>query len=520
MPIAERQDLANILFGELGGETRNFDASQFFKVATESDNAIFQRASNAANGAKFLALWNGDASVLTGDHSQSAVDMALVNMLAFYSSDPKQIERLWLSSPQGQRHKTQERADYREWTIFRAFDRKLYLVDHSFAVNGQPLFTQAALPPEPQIIDVASWQGREPSPPQFVVTGWLPAGQVIYLTGKGASGKSLLGQQLCSCVALQHRFLGQPTIRGVTLYITCEDDTNELHRRQFAICGALGVTAAALARQMGVVSLVGMTGTELATFAHNHQLSPTPAFEWLKRTIHLMGAALVVLDNVAHFFSGDENNRHEVAAFVGLLNSLALETGAAIVLIGHPNKSGADYSGSTAWENQVRTRLYLEIPSPDGKIADYDARILTRAKANQARAGDHIAFRWQNHAFVSESELSSDVCAAIAANIRASAENAAFFNCLEAATKQRRSVSHHKGTNYAPAVFAKMPEVGPYNRIDMERALERLFHTGEIAADQFLWNDNYRKPKHGLKATQTCGDHGAATTCGEPLHPP
>src|SRR3546814_19737218 len=63
--------------------------------------------------------------------------------------------------------------------------------------------------------------------------------QATYLTGPGSAGKSLLGQQLATCHALGRPFLGVDTRGGPALYITCEDDKDELHRRQAAICRAL-----------------------------------------------------------------------------------------------------------------------------------------------------------------------------------------------------------------------------------------------------------------------------------------
>lgn len=53
-----------------------------------------------------------------------------------------------------------------------------------------------------------------------------------------------------------------------------------------------------------------------------------------------LGSQLVVLDNVAHFFGGNENIRSEVVAFVHLLNRLALIIDGSVLLVGHPNKAG------------------------------------------------------------------------------------------------------------------------------------------------------------------------------------
>lgn len=516
--IAERQELAETLFAQMGGAKADAAGIQPDREAPADDAAIVgELCSDPARAANY----NGDLTSVAGDCSRA--DLNLCNALARISGNRAQVERIWLASPLGQRHKTQSRRDYRQRTIEAAFNElPLAPVNHGFTVNGHQFFTPADAPAkEPEIIDAGSWHGQLPPNRSHMVAGWIAAGQVTFLTGKGAAGKSLLCQQLATATALGVPFLGQHAVRGFALYVTCEDDAGELHRRQVALCTALRASLKDLSGCLGIVSLAGMIGNEMAVFDRAGTMQLAPAFHWLKRTIKAKGARLVVLDNVAHLFAGDENNRHHVAAFVNLLNGLAADTGAAIILIGHPNKSGNGYSGSTAWENQVRTRLFMAVPeNPDGTIPDLDARTLTRAKANYGRAGDFLKFRWHQGAFVTEDELPGDLNAAIAANSKANQENQTFLKCLAAMTAQLRATSHMKGTNYAPALFARMPEANGMSRLAFERAMERLFHTGQIQAGQFLWNDGYRKPKHGLKAAEICGDPPAATPCGDLRRPP
>jgi len=94
---------------------------------TLDDAAIIERMRTAKNGEKAMRLANGDAGALDGsDRSGSAVDMALVNVIAFHTKCVPQIERIWLDSPHGQtpaRRKKLARVDYRMRTIRQAFDR-------------------------------------------------------------------------------------------------------------------------------------------------------------------------------------------------------------------------------------------------------------------------------------------------------------------------------------------------------------------------------------------------------------
>ena len=88
---------------------------------------------SAANGAKARKLWAGDTSAYNND--VSSADMALCCLLAFYSGKKADvIERLWLSSPAGQREKTQRRKDYRNRTIAAAvaYTDEVFVSDRSY----------------------------------------------------------------------------------------------------------------------------------------------------------------------------------------------------------------------------------------------------------------------------------------------------------------------------------------------------------------------------------------------------
>lgn len=87
-----------------------------------SDQEVIRLAFESKNGAKVQKLYNGDISDYNGDASSG--DMALCSHLSFFSGNPEQTERLWLSSPLGQREKTQKRQDYRQRTVNNVFAGK------------------------------------------------------------------------------------------------------------------------------------------------------------------------------------------------------------------------------------------------------------------------------------------------------------------------------------------------------------------------------------------------------------
>lgn len=359
-----------------------------------------------------------------------------------------------------------------------------------------------------EMIDPSIWEGIEPQPQQWILDGAMPRLQATLLTGSGSSGKSLFGQQLATCVSIGAPLLGIDTVEAKALYLTCEDDLDALQLRQRGICKALGVPERDLSGRLYLASLVGEIGNELALFDTAGRISASPLFASLRNLAIDNGIGLIVLDNTAHLFAGNENDRHHVAGFVGLLNKLAAEIGGAVLLIGHPNKSGAEFSGSTAWTNQVRSRLFMEAPiDENGNVLDPDARTLRRAKSNYARNGETVEFRWHDWAFVRPDDLPVDQRAEIAANVKASTENIAFMRCLAAATERRQAVSDHSGTNLYSTIFPRMKEARGVKKAGFEAAFQRLLGLGEIELDKKLWQRENRAWKCGIKAAEKRTDH-------------
>lgn len=85
------------------------------------NETILQKMFSSKNGAKVRALYDGDVSFYNGD--ESSADMALLIHLAFWTQkNAAQMASLWLSSPLGQRKKTQQRKDYRDRSIAAAIE--------------------------------------------------------------------------------------------------------------------------------------------------------------------------------------------------------------------------------------------------------------------------------------------------------------------------------------------------------------------------------------------------------------
>lgn len=342
------------------------------------------------------------------------------------------------------------------------------------------------------VADLGAWATIQPTPKAFIMAGFVPARELTLATGAGGANKSTFGQQLATCCAAGVPMLGIDVMQGPALYITAEDDDDRLHWMQTHICRALAVDMASMAGKLHLVSLRGRLGNELATFDAEGKLRPAPSFQLLKATIEQTGSSLVVLDNAAHLFAGNENDRQQVTAFVNLLYSLCRDLGVTIILVAHSNKAGDSYSGSTAWLNAVRSQIVLQ--RPEGAI-DPDERLLTLGKANYARQGEELRFRWHEFALRLDRELPDDTRAQLADAAASAGANAAFLECLRARAAQGegRGVGPNTGPNYAPSQFEGMPEAKGFTRMALKAAMDRLFHLGRIETYQF---ENKGKGRH------------------------
>jgi putative DNA primase/helicase len=108
-----------------------------------SDTEIVAKARRARNGADFAGLYDrGDLAGYDGDDSRA--DAALCALVAFYTRDPAQIERIVGGSALGRRAKWRARADYRRRTI----DGALALVQDSYRPHGDPAHIPKSAAPD------------------------------------------------------------------------------------------------------------------------------------------------------------------------------------------------------------------------------------------------------------------------------------------------------------------------------------------------------------------------------------
>ncbi len=258
------------------------------------------------------------------------------------------------------------------------------------------------------VIKPTKWQDQPIPERRWLVKNILAHGSITLLTGDGGLGKSLLMQQLMTGLALggQHWVgIELPPDPIVSLGIFCEDTEDDLWRNQFAINRAYDAEM----HHMEAVNLVPRVGQDnvLAFFGRDDQAAPTAFYEQVTHKIRETGAQLVVVDTAADTFGGNENYRSQVRSFINLLRRWAMEMDGGVIITAHPSNfglsQGTGISGSTAWNNSVRSRIYLTKPKDDvddfGEQEDTNERILKLMKNNYGPSGDQIRLRWEHGIF-------------------------------------------------------------------------------------------------------------------------
>lgn len=350
--------------------------------------------------------------------------------------------------------------DFRNQTASRA-DRK-----GQKARRGSKFLTASALEGVP--IPERHW----------LVQDLIPSGTVTLLYGDGGTGKSLIALQLAAASALGRPWIGRSVSAGTAVFISAEDDQDELHRRLASVTASEEVSFADLDR-LTIRSLAGEDALLAGLDTRTGILWPTDLFAEIDAFVAEVRPVVLVLDTLADLFPGNENDRTQARQFIGFLKGLAIRHECAVVLLAHPSmsglQSGSGTSGSTGWSNSVRSRLYLSRVLHGEEEPNPDARTLTNKKANYGPTGEEIELTWRDGVFVPNAPD-----AGLDRMAKRHKADRVFLKLLRIFTEQGRQVNSGGGQTYAPSVFADHPEAEGVTRAALRDAMERLLHSGRV----------------------------------------
>lgn len=241
---------------------------------------------------------------------------------------------------------------------------------------------------------------REPPRREWMVEGAFPLGSCCMLSGDGGVGKSLICQQLCTAAALGLDWLGLRTTHCNTLHFMCEDDQDEALRREAAIFRHYDRSYADTEGGLHLMPRVGRDNVLAELDRKTWRMIPTKLREQIGQYCRQHAIRLVVIDTATMCFNGNQNDERHVVDFVNSLRRLAIAIQGCVILTKHPSLSGrangSGESGSTSWNNAVRSRLYLR-DTPDGTV-------LQGMKSNYGRKLDKIRLRYEAGVFMRDEQ--------------------------------------------------------------------------------------------------------------------
>lgn len=318
------------------------------------------------------------------------------------------------------------------------------------------------------------------APPEqdWLVHQMIPGSNVTLLYGDGGTGKSLLALQLAAAVAGGGlMWLNRCPKPGRALYLSAEDERAELHRRLARIARQQGLPLEAFAN-LTVASLAGDDAL-LAAVNRDGTLTASALYREIESKVSANRPGLVVLDTLADLFPGNENDRAQVRQFVRLARNIALTYKCAIVVLAHPSLSGLangrGTSGSTAWNNSVRSRLnFVRVPD------DPDARKLMVEKSNYGPTGGEIEVSWKDGVFIAQS---------VAAGLGENKADAIVLGLVADLAAQGTTYTRDR----APRKMEGMPGAEGLKGPAIKKAIDRLFNAGRLTNKDVRENGKDRK---------------------------
>ena len=260
-------------------------------------------------------------------------------------------------------------------------------------VLAELLESAQSFKPEPLLtpVDVAGVLTHPSPPPRFVWNGYCPRGVVTLLGAHGGTGKSTIALMLAAAVATGRELFGIATDAAPVVFASFEDGAHIVRHRLAHICQCWGLEPAELA---GLHIVDGTANPELFACEGRGPGDVTPAYAELLALVKQTGAGLVIVDNASDAYGGDEIQRRQVRAFMRALAVIAREGDAAVLLLAHVDKGTSrrersdteGYSGSTAWHNSARSRIFMS--RDDGVLT------LAHQKNQFGRMREPLALQW------------------------------------------------------------------------------------------------------------------------------
>ena len=438
-------------------------------------NYWWSRVSAAADGARHDELENAAVALYAHPDFDPSVEQEMSGMAEASFIGPDDAEEIFT------RAKQQERANSHATEEPPADDRPPVESPDEFAVVPATIDVRPATIVPAALTTPSAWLQEAPPPIDWLAAGRIPRGDVTTLSGDGGAGKTDIALQLAANVARGAvDWLGHEIANGRVVLVSGEEPERDIKRRLWLHSARDGYTFA----DLGALHAWYPDKTADAVLAvPEHRtgiMRPTRLMHEISAAIEAIAPVLVIVDNVAATFAGNQNDRVMVRSYVNLWRSIARgQNRPAVLLLDHPSLSGltggTGRGGNMDWRNAVRSALYLK-PAEDRVEADQGIRILETVKSNYGPPGRPMRLCWNDGGLALEHAPTSLHRAAKDQECEET-----FLRLMDERNAQGRHVSDKSGKNYAPSVFADHAGAGGFTRQAFAKAMERLFQAKRIS---------------------------------------
>ncbi len=226
-----------------------------------------------------------------------------------------------------------------------------------------------------------------PKSPQFLIADIMPEGVITLISGNGGTGKSILALQTAIHLAEGRSFMGKAVRKSRVVFYSAEDAPHVIQHRFHKVCKYMELDP-----QTFVKNILFLDATENPSLYEETENNKKPSITFgyikLQERFRAFNAEIIINDNASDTFNANENNRSHVRGFLHALKSFG-----TVLLLAHVDKNTArgdnnaeGYSGNTAWNNSVRSRLLL--------TAQNSQLLLTHQKSNYGKLSDVIKMNW------------------------------------------------------------------------------------------------------------------------------
>lgn len=344
-------------------------------VQSLSELEIITKAGQAKNGDTFNCLYRGDFS---GYNSQSEADIALCNMLAFWTGrNAQMMDNIFRNSglyreKWDKKHSTDGRT-YGEMTINNAIDQCVDTYKLPKAKQNKPT----------KSVELINAEDINPETINWLWHPYIPQGKVVLMAADPGTGKTWLALYIIAHLS-KGGYYGMDTMFNGTrfspskcLYITAEDGLGDTIVPRLMRMGANLKNISLL----GPDSVLGLDDPGL----HN--------------VIREYKPKLAVLDPLQAFIGVDKdmNKANDMRSVLGPVVALAHETQTSFLIIAHNNKTVNLKSlhkvvGSIDMIGAARSVLSV-INMPESVFGQ---KAMGHIKSNLAPQGDTILFHIEN----------------------------------------------------------------------------------------------------------------------------